>query len=46
LPFQTPNSIFLTYEEEAGQLIFPSYFNVETPENTPAVIYVYDGGEI
>lgn len=46
LPFQTPNSIFLTYEEEAGQLIFPSYFRVETPENTPAVVYVYDGGEI
>lgn len=46
LPFDYPKAINLEYNEEKGDLSFPSYFKVFATGEAPAVVYVYDGGEI
>lgn len=46
LPFDYPKAINLEYNEEEGDLSFPSYFKVFVAGEAPAVVYVYDGGEI
>ena len=46
LPFDYPKAINLEYNEEEGDLRFPTYFKVYNPGTAPAVVYVYDGGEI
>lgn len=46
LPFDYPKAINLEYNEEEGDLSFPSYFKVFATGEAPAVVYVYDGGEI
>lgn len=46
LPFDYPKAINLEYNEEEGDLSFPSYFKVFIAGEAPAVVYVYDGGEI
>lgn len=46
LPFDYPKAINLEYNEETGDLSFPTYFKVFANGEAPAFIYVYDGGEI
>ena len=46
LPFDYPKAINLEYNEEKGDLSFPTYFKVFANGEAPAFIYVYDGGEI
>lgn len=46
LPFDFPKAVNLEYDEESGNLSFPSYFKTYPTGQAPAFIYVYDGGEI
>ena len=46
LPFDLPKTVNLEYDEESGDLSFPTYFKVYPTGQAPAFVYVYDGGEI